>query len=55
MSDLTVKAGRLPSEAVSYEYGFLPLQEDIEPIEEYVSKKLGRFSVAINSFGAVSI
>lgn len=49
MSDLTVKAGRLPSEAVSYEYGLLPFQEDMEPIEEYVSKKLGRFSVAINN------
>ncbi len=50
MADLTVKAGRLPSEAVSYEYGLLPFsEEDIDPVREYVSSKLGKFSVAINN------
>ncbi len=49
LSDITVKAGILPSQAVASENGLFSFEEDMSPIKEYIEKKLGTFSVAINN------
>ena len=48
MTDMTVHSGLLPTEALAEQCGlFAP--EGIEAIEDYLSEKLGSFSVAVNN------
>ena len=49
ISDLTVKRGLLPSQAVENELGFARPQIEIAPIKDMIDGKLGSFSVAINN------
>lgn len=48
MTDMTVHSGLLPTEALAEQFGlFAP--EGIDAIEDYLSEKLGSFSVAVNN------
>lgn len=49
VSDMTVKAGKLPSQAIEHELGILPSEDEIKPVEDFMANKIGYFSVAINN------
>ena len=49
ISDLTVKQGILPSQAVENELGLFIPEAEITPIKSLIDSKLGSFSVAINN------